>query len=356
MMYRNHPITGAPIVYAPERSARPGAFGGDDADRCPFCAGHESDTPPTIVSVGDPWRVRVVANKYPSVGGAEVIVESPRHDETFDRLEHTEDIVRMYVDRYRAHSHAAHVALFKNHGPAAGASIPHIHSQVMPLPFLPPRVQREGDAFEHAAHCPLCTPIDGHLIRETQSFRWLAPSASEMPYQQWIIPKRHIAEIAVFEDHEIAELATLLRSASAAMLTVSDSYNWIFMNFARRSQAHCYIELFPRVATFGGFELGTGTLVQIVDPEIAAKRFRVDQHERNQVLPPTANRQLTSKQVSRSDSRDAPVPGAVTHRACSLPRGPRARWCRRVAGFSRAMQRRLRAQTRFPRGADPCAP
>lgn len=272
-MFRAHPITGDPIVYAPERSARPGAFGGDDTDRCPFCAGHESDTPPTIVSVGDPWRARVVANKYPSVDDAEVIVESPRHNGTFDRIEHAEDIVRIYVDRYRAHADAAHVALFKNHGPSAGASIPHIHSQVMPLPFIPPRIQREGDAFEHAGRCLLCEQIDGHIIRDTASFTWLAPAASGMPYQQWIIPKRHIAEIALFEGREIAELATLLRSASAAMLTLGDSYNWIFMNFARRDIAHCYIELFPRVATLGGFELGTDTLVQIVDPAIAAQRL-----------------------------------------------------------------------------------
>jgi hypothetical protein len=50
------------------------------------------------------------------------------------------------------------------------------------------------------------------------------------------------------------------------MLALADSYNWLFMNFARRSAAHCYIELFPRVTMIGGFELGTGTFVQIVDP------------------------------------------------------------------------------------------
>jgi hypothetical protein len=40
----------------------------------------------------------------------------------------------------------------------------------------------------------------------------------------------------------------------------------MFMNFARHSTAHCYIELFPRLTALGGFELGTGTFVQIVDP------------------------------------------------------------------------------------------
>jgi UDPglucose--hexose-1-phosphate uridylyltransferase len=272
-MFRTHPITGDPIVFAPERSSRPGAFGADTS-RCPFCAGHESDTPPTIASLDDPWRVRVFTNKYPSVDGAEVIVESPHHDASFDRLPHADELVRLYVDRYRAHSDAAHIALFKNHGPSAGASIPHIHSQVMPLPFIPPRVERELHAFERANPCPLCAPIDGAIIRETPSFRWLAPAGSSMLYQQWIVPKRHVSEMTAFDDTEIAELATLLHSASKAMLTLADSYNWLFMSYARQSAAHCYVELFPRLARFGGFEIGTGTFVQIIDPALAAQRLR----------------------------------------------------------------------------------
>jgi hypothetical protein len=59
------------------------------------------------------------------------------------------------------------------------------------------------------------------------------------------------------------------------MLTLGDSYNWIFMSFARSSTAHCYVELFPRITAFGGFELGTATLVEIVDPAIAAQKLRI---------------------------------------------------------------------------------
>jgi UDPglucose--hexose-1-phosphate uridylyltransferase len=172
----------------------------------------------------------------------------------------------VYVDRYRAHADAAHIALFKNHGPASAASIPHIHSQVMPLPFVPPRIAREGEAFERATRCPLCSPIEGEVLRQTSNFTWLAPGGSAMAYQQWIVPKRHVAEMTAFDDAEIAELATLLQSASTAMLRLADSYNWMFMNFARHASAHAYVELFPRMTTLGGFELGTGTFVQIVDP------------------------------------------------------------------------------------------
>jgi UDPglucose--hexose-1-phosphate uridylyltransferase len=270
---RNHPVTGDPILFAPERALRPRAFGGDDADRCPFCPGHESDTPATLVACGDPWCVRVFPNKYPPVAGAEVIVESPKHGVAFDEIDDAEEAVRIYVDRYRAHSDAAYVSLFKNEGDGSGQSIPHIHSQLVPLPFVPPRIAHETHAFASAADCPLCE-VRGDVIRETSRFTWIAPHGSSMPYQQWIIPKRHLAEITALHDIELRELAALLQSASKAMRTLGDSYNWIFMNFPNAPAAHCYVELFPRVSKLGGFEFGSGAFVEIVDPALAAQRLK----------------------------------------------------------------------------------
>ena len=266
-MIRRHPITGDPILFAPNRAGRPIE---DEKERCPFCPGHESETPPEIARAGDPWRVRVFPNKYPPIEGAEVIVESNDHDATFDRLEHAEEAVRMYLDRFRAHDGAEYVALFRNEGVRAGASIPHGHSQLIPLPFTPPRVARELAAFERASRCPLCS-LEGHVIRETETMMWIAPHGSSLPYQQWLVPRRHIA---AFTEHEARDIASLLRESSRAMLDISGAYNWMFLNFPRGAAAHAYIELFPRVAQIAGFELGTGTFVEIIDPAHAAERLR----------------------------------------------------------------------------------
>lgn len=274
--FRRHAITGEPVLFAPERADRPGAFV-DSADgaRCPFCPGHELDTPPEILRVETPWQIRVVPNKYPSVPGAEVIIESPDHDATFDRIDHAADVVRVYIERHRAHAGAAHVALFRNEGAPAGSSISHLHSQLVPLPFLPPRIERELAGFARAETCPLCDDVaDDLLIRETSAFRWFAPWASLTPYQQWIVPKRHLATITEFTSEEIEELASLLRSAAAATRRIAHAFNWMFMTFPRTSAAHCYIEVFPRVTTIAGLELGTGTFVEIVDPVAAARRLR----------------------------------------------------------------------------------
>lgn len=268
MGFRKNPLSGELIVFAPERAARRSAFGDASDERCPFCPGHESDTPPAIAHVGEPWRVRVFPNKYPPVEGAEVIVESPRHDGTFE--DHPEDVVQTYVERYRAHADAAYVALFKNEGRRAGASIGHVHSQVIPLPFVPPRVERELRGF--ADGCPLCAPA-GHAIAETDTLRWLAPEASSFAYQQWIVPKRHVAELSSLTAAELHDLASLLREASRAMRPLG-AFNWMFMNFPRHAEGHCYVDLVPRLAALAGLELGTGTFVEIIDPAAAAQRLR----------------------------------------------------------------------------------
>jgi UDPglucose--hexose-1-phosphate uridylyltransferase len=152
---RRNPITGDPVLFAPDRAQRPRIE--QERDHCPFCAGNEALTPPELARIGEPWRVRVFPNKYPATEKHEVIVESPRHDAAFDAI--TSEVVEMYVVRYRAHDDAASVCIFKNHGAAAGASIAHLHSQVIATSFVPPRVAHEIDAFTRARSCPLCAPI-----------------------------------------------------------------------------------------------------------------------------------------------------------------------------------------------------
>ncbi len=276
MTVRRNPITGEPVLYAPERAGRPHAFenggNGDDA-RCPFCPGSESDTPPEIVVVGDPWRARVFPNKYPAWSGAEVIVESPRHGETFEAIEHAEDVVRLYADRLRTSRDATYTALFKNEGPRGGASLEHVHSQVVPLPFVPARIRRETAAFEAASACSLCAGVEGETIRESELFSWIVPAASWMPYQQWIVPKRHVQSIAQLGNREIADLALMLRMTAAATRSVTSSCNWCFIDFAA-AKAHAYVEILPRIVGIGGLELATGTFVQIVDPVAAAQLLR----------------------------------------------------------------------------------
>ena len=48
------------------------------------------------------------------------------------------------------------------------------------------------------------------------------------------------------------ELASLLQRAARAMLTISDSFNWMFINFPQQPAAHWYVQLFPRLTMHAG--------------------------------------------------------------------------------------------------------
>ena len=256
-MIERNPITGDPIIIAPERAVRPNIFR-EGSDRCPFCPGNESDTPPEIWRDGDPWRVRIFPNKYPATDRHEVIVEAAGHRATFDQLEpeHASRVVDSYVRRYHELArHSDYVCVFKNHGPLAGATIPHPHSQIIGTPFVPPRIVREASA----SRCGLCV-LDEVIVEESDHYRWIAPRGSMMAYEQWIVPRRHAPEMT-----EGLELAALLQRATRAMLTLSQSFNWMFINFPQRHSAHWYVQLFPRLSMHAGFEFGTGSAINTVD-------------------------------------------------------------------------------------------
>jgi len=278
---RRNLITGEQILFAPDRAERPNAFSVGQtflSGQCPFCPGNESLTPPEIARVGDPWRVRVFPNKYPALDHHEVIVESPAHDATFDSID-AEEVVAMYLARYRAmvsRSGVRAVMLFKNHGRAAGASIAHLHSQIAAMPFVPPRMTREAFGFAKANSCPLCGAISTHhvadlVIDETATMVRLAPHGSTFAHQQWIVPKRHVNDVAALTEVEARDIASLLQRASAGMRKISASHNWMFLGFPEVASAHCYVDVFPRVTNVAGFELGTGTFIDVVDPAATAR-------------------------------------------------------------------------------------
>jgi UDPglucose--hexose-1-phosphate uridylyltransferase len=263
---RRNPITGEPVILATKRAVRPNAFGGETEVDCPFCPGNESMTPPELARAGEPWQIRVFPNKYPATETHEIIVESPRHDATFEECD-AFAAVTMYAQRYQAMK-ARYVSIFKNNGTRAGASIAHLHSQILGVPFVPPRVQREIDGFSRAASCPLCAP-EGEIIEANDDFLWIAPRAAAVPYQQWIVPRGHAHEMAPSRT-----LAEMLQHAARASAAVASSFNWIFMNFPGAERAHWYVDVVPRVAALAGFEIGSGSGINMIDADMSADALR----------------------------------------------------------------------------------
>ncbi len=202
-------LTGLRALIAPGRQGRPDAFASqrvaipaDDAGGCPFCEGHEAETPPEVWANrpegGEPdgpgWRQRAVPNLYPALtsegaahdagamsvsesgltssadpllassrtadsdlfravpatGAHEVIVNSPRHAASLTELEPHELAEAMAAWRTRIGAHsgdASLVHLIVNEGPRAGATLEHTHAQLLALPFVPANVARERERF-----------------------------------------------------------------------------------------------------------------------------------------------------------------------------------------------------------------
>lgn len=274
-MIEKTPITGDPVILAPERGDRPNVY---DGAPCPFCPGAEDQTPPEIARDGDPWRIRVFPNRYPPTEHAEVVVESAKHDDGFEEIapDQAKRAVEITFDRYRAlAANNAYVCIFKNHGRLAGASIPHLHSQLVATPFVPLRPLRESEAF--AANCPLCDLSEHPPIAETEHYRWIAPHGARFAYQQWIVPKEHEHDLG-----EPREISSLMQASARAMRSISDAFNWSFITFPHEPRGHWYLELFPRIAMIAGFEIGSGTFVNTVaSEEVAALAAAVRQATRS---------------------------------------------------------------------------
>ncbi len=290
---RHDPLSGHDVIVAEGRSARPTTFAGATADAagvegCPFCPGHESQTPPELARTGagapgsPGWRVRVFPNLYPIVDAHEVVVLSPDHSRSFADLDDAEaaDVVGMWRDRVRAHldGGAAYAVAILNHLRGAGASIAHPHAQIFALDLVPPGVAAETARVRHAARDPVTADAadDALAIERGEVVVW-CPHASSAPYLMRVAHTAAGARFDEADDEMVAITATTLRDALARLREVlgDPPYNLV-VHTAPPGAApfHWYVEVIPRISVVAGFEQATGILVNTVPPERAAPELR----------------------------------------------------------------------------------
>jgi UDPglucose--hexose-1-phosphate uridylyltransferase len=330
---RQDRITQQWVACAPDRSSRPHKTEArspeddppDDTpvEGCPFCPGHEDQLPSVLweLAADDdrPWRTRAVPNKYaalspnpplpdsetglyrtrPSRGRQEVIIDTPSHHRGLARMpvEQVDALLRTYLARYRALREAdLYPFVFRNHGAKAGASIPHPHSQIIGTDVPPPRIEREEAAarrrYEETDRCPYCEMIDTELdaerrlVRVTDPFVAFVPFAARVPYELWILPRRHEPEVGRLAAEERTALARVLSTVVRRLTTCLDDPDYNF--FVRTALAyesdaphlHWSLRLQPRTTVEAGFELGTGLQINPSIPERDAAVLRGDAPER----------------------------------------------------------------------------
>jgi UDPglucose--hexose-1-phosphate uridylyltransferase len=306
---------------------------------CPFCTGNEHMTPPTIASSpdSDKWRVRVVENLYPVLGDDsrssnlvfglqqaidgygrhEVIIDHPEHGIGIQHMsqEHLFLLTGVYRDRinslYEADARIQYVLVFKNFGPAAGASIAHTHSQVIAMPVVPENVYNEvvhsRKYFESNRQCIFCSLVDEaltfeatiydresgtvrrqisvgqYVIERGEHFVAIKPFASRYEWEIHILPLQHRSDFLDITEAERRDLAGVLKRSMSRLDAVigGAQYNFFLHSLPHNNEfSHCHdsyhwhLEICPRTSIPTGFELGSGLFVSTISPEYAAEQLR----------------------------------------------------------------------------------
>jgi len=324
---RKDPVTGRWALIAAEREKRPREFNhprdDEGAEPCPFCTGNESLTPPEVWSDRPAhtrpdtpgWRVRIVPNKYPALkpsgewrpgddgfhrpqvglGVHEVIIESPAHAANLAVLGGAQftDFLRAYRNRLQdlsKDSRWRYLLIYKNQGERAGATLAHVHSQLIALPLVPREALDElGGAqrhYEAVRRCIYCDLIEREvrdrerIVSLSKSFVALCPFAPRFAYEIWILPRDHEATFVETSDRSLDAFARSLRDTITRLDRALNGppFNY-FIHSApsdqtRSAHFHWHLEILPRLAGAAGFEWGAGAYMHSVAPESAAQMLR----------------------------------------------------------------------------------
>jgi UDPglucose--hexose-1-phosphate uridylyltransferase len=314
------------VVFATERAKRPRDFvkakkeGSplpEYKENCPFCPGNEKLSPAEVFRLGDErrWQVRSVPNLYGALsakerperkingmyismggfGSHEVIIENPRHNTCIALMQDSEveDVIASYKSRYLSLQDAPgieSIVIFKNHGPAAGTSMEHPHSQLIATPIVPPNIRNRleiaADYFDNTGRCLYCQTLEeelkakSRLVLETENFVSFLAYAGLLPFLTWVVPRRHVSAFSEINDDEVRDLARHLRALLAKFYHGLDNpdFNYTIRSSPAKEKqteySHWHLNVIPRLSQPAGFELGSGMFINTSLPEEGAEFLR----------------------------------------------------------------------------------
>lgn len=317
---RQNIITGEWVVMAPERAKRPNDYVTADTVRhqsktdCAFCMEKDSVYRENIKKY-ETDHIYVVPNKYPafveenseevrsykvedgffrgrpSTGGHDVIVIK---DHDTDLPNFTKQIWVELLETFKARyqyfdkeKNVAYTMPIYNHGREAGASIEHPHAQIFASNIIPNEIAKElhhtEKYFEQNGICAFCDLIKHEkefkirVLHENKDFIAFTFYAARFPFEVWVLPKVHQSRFEDEPNVTFSHLADcLIDIFDKLKKTLNDPpVNFFIHNLpntiTQSDHYHWHLEIAPRITGYGGFEMGSGTIIDVFSPEIAAK-------------------------------------------------------------------------------------
>ena len=322
------------VVIATGRARRPETFKEEKKEKrraekkkCPFCKITSQENPTLVFVKGkkyplkdwsklpSDWSLVVVPNKYPAflpypklekrveggiyqkvnaVGYHEVVITRD-HKKDIDELprEKIKEVFDAYQERYLAlkdKRFVNHIFIFHNHGPKAGASIAHPHSQIITTPHIDTDLEnalsRAEQYFKEKKHCVYCRmnkweiKSKKRIVYENEEFVAVCPFASKTAFQVIISPKKHLSYFEEITEKEKKFLAdafyVVFRKINKGLN--NPDYNFYLHSAPCDGKDHNYYHwhwtILPKTSVWAGFEVEARMEISTIEPEEAAKYLR----------------------------------------------------------------------------------
>ena len=160
----------------------------------------------------------------------------------------------------------------------------------MSFPLIPPAL---ADKLRGAARhlsisgtCVFCDLIaqelkdDRRIISNQGAVLAIAPYASRVPFETWLMPRDHSPRFEEASDATLMDLAMQLKSVMARIDWALErpACNFVLHTAPLSGEAdsafHWHLEILPRVTRYSGLEWGSGVHRNPVAPEEAATVLR----------------------------------------------------------------------------------
>ncbi len=322
------------VVIATGRARRPETFKKEkktvektSAEKCPFCRISSQKDPTLIFSQGKrfsfngwknipkEWTIIIVPNKYPAflpypkldkriaggiyqrmnaAGFHEVVVtrDHKKHMGQFSEKE-LKEVFDAYQARYldlMNKKFVNHIFIFHNHGPTAGASISHPHSQIITTPLidtdLKNALSRSQSYFKKNKECLYCRmnkwekKVKKRIVFENKRFMAVCPFASKTAFQVIVSPKKHLSYFEQITEEEKWELAEVFQKTLSKLYQglKNPDYNF-YLHTAPCDKGdykyyHWHWTILPKTSTWAGYEMGAKMEISTIEPEKAAEYLR----------------------------------------------------------------------------------